>query len=80
MIKVMGIQNMACGVICNLHKYGHVTAALKSLLRLKIDERILYKIAMLVYICKPGAAHNSLLTYFLNRSMVDSCDIQTQGR
>ena len=45
---------MACRVISNLHKYAHVTPALKSLLWLKIDDRILYRVAM-VYTCKPEA-------------------------
>ena len=53
---------MACRVIFNLYKYDHVSDQLKSLHWLKVQERIVYKIACLVYNCLHGLA----LQYLIN--------------
>ena len=50
--KLHCLQNMACRVVCNLCKYGHVSTRIKSLHWLKICERIAYKIDFLVYRCR----------------------------
>ena len=52
--KLQCIQNMGCQVICNLEKNDHVTPSMKGLLWLKIWERILYKLCLLVYMCHNG--------------------------
>ena len=48
-------QNMACRVVCNLRKYDHVTASVKTLHWLKVRKHISYKIASLVHQCKMGS-------------------------
>ena len=52
--KLQCIQNMGCQVICNLRKNNHVTPSMKGLHWLKIWERILYKLCLLVYKCQNG--------------------------
>ena len=52
--KLQCIQNMGCWVICNLKKNDHVTPSMKGLHWLKIQERILYKLCLLVYKCQNG--------------------------
>ena len=55
------IQNMACRVVCNMRKYNHVTASMKTLHWLKLREHISYKIASLVHRCKMGSAPQYLV-------------------
>ena len=52
--KLQHIQNMDCQVICNLKKNDHVTPSMKGLHWLKIWERILYKLCLLIYRCQNG--------------------------
>ena len=52
--KLQCIQNMGCQVICNLKKNNHVTPLMKGLHWLKIQQRILYKLCLLVYKCHNG--------------------------
>ena len=52
---------MACRVVCNLQKYDHVTASMKSLHWLRVREHISYKIACLVHWCKVGTAPQYLI-------------------
>ena len=54
--KLQRIQNMAGRVIFQLERFDHITPALIDLHWLKIEERITYKIATLVYKCKHGTA------------------------
>ena len=49
--KLQHIQNMSCQVICNISKYDHVSPAIRDLHWLKIPERIIYKLCLLVYKC-----------------------------
>ena len=44
--KLQCIQNMGCGVICNLRKYDQVSPTMRSLHWLKICERITYKLCL----------------------------------
>ena len=60
--KLQLIQNMACRVIFNLCKYDHVSDQLKSPYWLKICERIVYKIACLIYNCMHGLAPQYLIS------------------
>ena len=48
------LQNMTCRIILKLHKYEHITDHLMSLHWLRVNERITYKIALLVYKCING--------------------------
>ena len=52
--KLQHIQNMGCQVICNLKKNYHITPLIKGLHWLKIHERILYILCLLVYKCHNG--------------------------
>ena len=54
--KLQTIQNMACKVIYNKKKYDHIGMDMLNLHWLKINERITFKIAVLVYLCINGSA------------------------
>ena len=54
--KLQNLQNMTCRIILKFHKYEHITDHLMSLHWLKVNERITYKIAMLMYKCMNGFA------------------------
>ena len=74
--KIQQIENMACRVVCRLHKFYDITDSMSSLHWLRIEERFHYKIAMLsvqvqkwtsTYIsgrslaqCQPGVTMRSL--------------------
>ena len=49
--KLQCIQNMSCQLICNINRYDHVSPAMRNLHWLKIPERIVYKLCLLVYKC-----------------------------
>ena len=49
--KIQRIQNMACRIVCNLHKFDHVTPSMHELHWLMIPQRIQFKIACLMYKC-----------------------------
>ena len=49
--KIQQIQNMACRIICNLHKFDHVTSSMQDLHWLKIPYRIQFKIACIMFKC-----------------------------
>ena len=42
---------MSCQIICNISKYDHISSAMKNLHWLRIPERIVYKLYLLVYKC-----------------------------
>ena len=42
---------MSCWIVCNINKYDHVSPAMRDLHWLKIPERIIYKLCLLVYKC-----------------------------
>ena len=54
--KIQRLQNMACRLIFNLHRHDHITPYVKLLHLLKIDYRIWYKVAVLVFKCDHGLA------------------------
>ena len=49
--KLQCIQNISCQIVCNINKYDHVSPAMRDLHWLKIPERIIYKLCLLVYKC-----------------------------
>ena len=59
--KLQHIQNMGCQIVCNINKYDHVSPAMRDLHWLKISERIIYKLCLLVYKC-----HNNLALKYLS--------------
>ena len=59
--QLQRIQNMACRVVCNLRKYDHVTAPMKSFHWLRVREYISYRIVCLVHQCKVGTAPQYLV-------------------
>ena len=77
------IQNMACRVVCNLRKYDHVTASMKSLHWLRVRECISYKIAYVVHHCKMGTAPQYLIdllpraTHNHSLRSSNSCNLQS---
>ena len=51
MNKLQQVQNSAARVVSNTRKYDHITPELKELHWLKIEQRIIFKIALLVFKC-----------------------------
>ena len=58
--KLQRIQNMSCQVINNLKKYDNITNHLQDLHWLRIQERIIYKILVMVFKCKHKLAPTCL--------------------
>ena len=54
--KLQCIHNMACRVVTKLHKFDHINENMMTLHWLKIHERIMFKILLLVYKCRCGLA------------------------
>ena len=69
------IQNMACRVMCNLRKYAHVTASLKTEHWIRVRECISYKIASLVHQCKMGSAPQYLVD--LLPTAIHNCSLRS---
>ena len=74
--KLQQIQNMASGVVKELRKYDHISDHLKSLHWLKIRERIVYKVAVLVFKCKVGTAPGCLID-LINTSNPNKCILRS---
>ena len=70
--KLQHIQNMGCQVICNLKKNDHVTPSMKGLHWLKIHDRILYKLCLLVYKC-----HNVMSPEYLADMLPSKTHLRT---
>ena len=51
MNKLQQVQNYAARVVSNTRKYDHISPVLKVLHWLKIEQRIIFKIALLVFKC-----------------------------
>ena len=54
--KIQQIQNMACRVVCNLHKFDQVTSSMQDLHWLRIPYWIQFKIACIMIKCINGQA------------------------
>ena len=54
--KLQHIQNMAYRIVCNIKKHDRITPHLKKLHWLKIQERIIYKVATIIFKCLKGTA------------------------
>ena len=54
--KLQRLQKMGCRIIKRLGKYDHITPHLMELHWLKIKERIVYKVCVLMYKCIKGFA------------------------
>ena len=54
--KMQWILNMACRIVCNLHKFDHVTSSMQDLHWLIIPYQILFKIACIMFKCINGQA------------------------
>ena len=59
--KLQHTQNMACRVIFNLCEYDSVTPYPISLHWLKVECRIIFKLAVLMYNCDEGTAPGYLI-------------------
>ena len=58
--KLQHIQNMACRIVCNIKKYDSINQHLKRLHWLKIQERIIYKVATIMFKCLKETAPSYL--------------------
>ena len=54
--KFQQLQNMSCRIICNLRKFDHISTAMADLHWLRINERIIFKVAVLMYRCATSTA------------------------
>ena len=54
--RLQAVQNAAARLLIGTSRYDHITPALKSLHWLKVRERIIYKLCLLVYNAKNGQA------------------------
>ena len=54
--KLQKVQNMACCIVVGKRKYDHISEDMKSLHWLRIHQRIVYKIAIMVFQCLKGNA------------------------
>ena len=52
--KLQHIQNAAARLVTDTWKYDHITPVLRDLHRLPIRQRIVFKLATMVYICQHG--------------------------
>ena len=66
--KLQRIQNMSCRLICNINRYDHVSPAMRDLHWLKITERIVYKLCLLVYKCRNNLAPKYLTELLPSRT------------
>ena len=76
--RLQHLQNMACSVVCNLHKYDHVSTSMKSFHWLKFCERITYKFSSLVYRYRNNQAPDYWLIYYKNKDITGMSDHQYQ--
>ena len=58
--NIQRIQSMACRIVCNLHKFDHVTPSMHDLHGLMVPQRIQFKIGCLMYKCMKGQAQKYL--------------------
>ena len=49
--KLQQLQNMSCRIIHELKKFDHISAAMADLHWLKVNEHIIFKVAVLMYKC-----------------------------
>ena len=61
--RLQSVQNAAARMVTGTRKYDHITPVLRGLHWLPIRQRVVYKVAMLVYKCLHGVAP-SYLTEF----------------
>ena len=52
--RLQSVQNAAARLMCKLRRFDHIADALVSLHWLRISERIVYKIALLIFKVLPG--------------------------
>ena len=54
--KLQQIHNMSCRVICHLRKFNHISSAMADLHWLKVNEHIIFKVAVFMYKCVTSTA------------------------
>ena len=57
--KLQRLQNMSCRVICDLRKFDYISSAMTDLHWLKVNEHIIFKVAVLMYKCVISTAPKS---------------------
>ena len=60
MQRLQRIQNWAAKLVCSRRKYDHATPCLQELHWLRIEERIIFKIAMIIFKCLYGTVPSYL--------------------
>ena len=60
MQRLQRIQNWAAKLVCSRRKYDHATPCLQELHWLRIEERIIFKIAMIIFKCLNGTVPSYL--------------------
>ena len=73
--KLQHLQNMTCRIILKLYKYEYIMDHLIWLHWLKVNKRITYKIAMLVYKCMNGSAPEYLAKLVVKNHHRTICSI-----
>ena len=71
--KIQQIQNMACRIVCNLHKFHHVTSSMQDLHWLKIPYLIQFKIACTMFKCINGQAPKYLTDLVPSKQRPNNC-------
>jgi hypothetical protein len=72
MSRLQSVLNAAARLVYSARKYDHVTPLLRDLHWLRIQQRIEFKLAALVYCCLHGLAPSYLTTEFQRVSDIDS--------
>ena len=54
--KLQRLQNMSCRIICNLRKFDHISTYMAELHWLRINECIIFKVAVFMYKCATSTA------------------------
>ena len=72
MNRLQSVLNAAARMVCSARKFDHITPLLRDLHWLKIQHRIQFKLAVLVYRCLHGLAPSYLVREFQRVADIDS--------
>ena len=70
--RLQSVLNAAARLVCSSRKYDRVTPVLQQLHWLRMEQRIEYKLALLVYRCFHGLASSYLVNMLQRVSALDS--------
>ena len=78
--KMQWIQNMACRIVCNLHKFNNVTSSMQGLHWLKIPYQIQFKIAHIMFKCLNDQAPKYLTDLLPSKQKTQQLHSSTSNR